>query len=252
MPTDLLLAQTRITEASHNRFAALSGDLNPIHADPAAAKFMEPGALLAYGMDMVLWSLESLATQAQLPTSLARLRARFVKWVYLEEEVTLRASLNAREGWQAFDLLVDEASVATLELFSGERTAPASEAPASSPARRTKPRELTLEQMNNVEGIAAVPDAHEAASLYPQLTHTLTASAIAELATCSYIIGMEAPGLYSMSMRYDLQFTTAAPEATSNGLHFQVVAVDDRFRKAKIAVTGTHIRGTLEAVVRPA
>lgn len=253
MPTASPLAVTCITEQSHARFAALSGDLNPIHADSLAAALMEPGALLAYGMDIVLWAMESLVAERQFPSSAARLRARFVKWVYLQDEVSLCAGQVMREGLQAFELSVKDAPVATLEIFSGERQrSDETDRQTSDPVRRVRPREISLEQMQSIEGVAALADPPEAASMYPVLARTLGASAITELAACSYVIGMEAPGLYSMSMRYDLQLTGTPLDAQSKGLHYKVVAVDDRFRKAKIAVTGTHIQGTLEAFVRPA
>ncbi len=243
------IAKTRITPASHERFAQLSGDLNPIHADPVAASAMEPGAILAYGMDLVLWSLESLAEQHQLPATLARLRARFTKWVYLDDEVTL---LPRAGSTTTFDLVLTESPAATLELFSGDRT-PASPPPTpSEPSpRRRQAREIAMEALQGATGTAPIAPPSQAASSYPALTNTLGQAAIAELAACSYIIGMEAPGLHSMSMRYDISFTNSAPVTESTGLRYQVTAVDPRFRRAKIAITGTHITGVLEAIIRP-
>ena len=75
------LAQRRITEDSHQQFAELSGDLNPLHVDREASKLMPPGQRLAYGMDLLLWSLESLAQKSELPQRLTRIRVRFPKWV---------------------------------------------------------------------------------------------------------------------------------------------------------------------------
>jgi hypothetical protein len=242
------IATTRITQASHQRFAQLSGDLNPIHADPIAAATMEPGAILAYGMDMVLWSLESLAERGQLPVTLYRLRARFNKWVYIEDEIALQPRADSVT---TLDLLANDAPAATLEFFLGERKPASPPSPPATQTRRQQSHNLSMEALEGVNGTAPTASATEAAAIYPALASTLGPATLAELATCSYIIGMEAPGLHSMSMRYDISLTDSALATDSTGLHFHVTSVDPRFRRAKIAINGTHITGTLEAIVRP-
>jgi hypothetical protein len=245
------IASRRIAEEDHERFGAFSGDLNPIHADAVAARSMEPGGLLAYGMDLLLWALEALAGQGRPLRSVARVRARFVRGVYLEDVVELRQAGEPRAALEAFELTVKGISVLRFDLFLGERSAmPRCGAPELTPIRRRVPRDLKLEELAGREGEAALASPAEALLLYPRLAEYFGPHAVAEFAACSYIIGMEAPGLRSMSMRYDLQLTNAVGSGGAGSLHYRVTDVDERFRKATIAVSGTHIWGTLEAFVR--
>ena len=245
------IARRRITEASHRRFAAFSGDLNPLHVDAEAARAMEPGGLLVYGMDLLLWSLETLAETGRLPANTARVRARFLKWVFLDDEVELNSIEGTRASIDRFEVAVNGTAVMTLELFAGERPlcSEARSAPAV-PERQNEPRHTPIEALAGQAGWVLLVSAAEAATLYPALTARFGAAPLCELAGCSYVIGMEAPGLYSMSVRYDFAFCRAAEVAPA--LHYRVTAVDPRFRTVTLAVTGAHISGTLEALVRKA
>ena len=105
-----------------------------------------------------------------------------------------------------------------------------------------------LEHLEGQQGLVPVADTARAAAMFPLLAKQLGAQLVSECATCSYIIGMEAPGLYSMSMKYDLQI--CADPRVSSCMHYGVVAADERFRKIRIAVQGAALTATLEAMVR--
>ncbi len=242
-----IFAKRRITEESHLQFAELSGDLNPLHVDSEAAKSMPPGQRLAYGMDMLLWALEILETHSQLAEQLVRVRVRFTKWVFLEDEVELRQSATPKE--YSFELVVDGEVVAAFTFLSGERKPAASLECANTPLqRRNEPNALLFEQLEGHQGHVPVANSATAAKMFPALAKRFGPEWVSECATCSYIIGMEAPGLYSMSMKYDLEF--CAKPAASTCMYFKVVAADERFRKIRIGVQGAAISATLEAMVR--
>lgn len=240
------LAEFCITPGSHERFGEFSGDLNPLHADQEAARQMEPGGILAYGMDLVLRSLEALLVAGLLPEDFRRFRVRFPKWVLLGDELALYRVEGAVER---YELRRGDVIVALLELFGGEPVAEAG-TQCEAGVRTRLPHDLTMEQMEGRAGVAGVPSEAEVAELYPRLAERLGTAAVGEMATCSYVIGMEAPGLYSMSIRYDLSLYANGAKKSSRGLGFRVTAVDPRFRKVNLAVEGTGIVGTLEAIVR--
>lgn len=242
-----VLAQRRITEDSHQRFAELSGDLNPLHVDREASKLMPPGQRLAYGMDLLLWSLESLAQKGEIPEQLARVRVRFPKWVFIEDVVALRRT--AHPSGNLYELVVNEATVTAFDLQTGARqNAVPFDCPSVPTARRAEPMPRLLEEMEGQQGLVPVADASRAAAMFPLLTKRFGGQWVSECATCSYVIGMEAPGLYSMSLKYDLHFY-AAPRVSAC-MHYKVVAADERFRKIRIAIDGAAICATLEALVR--
>ena len=240
-------AQRRITEDSHQQFAEFSGDLNPLHVDREASKLMPPGQRLAYGMDLLLWSLESLALRSELPEQLARVRVRFPKWVFLEDMVELRKA--AHPSGNSYELVVHGATVAAFDLQTGMRPSAASfDCSSVAATRRIEPMRRLLAELEGQQGLVPVADVARAAAMFPLLAKRFGAQWVSECATCSYVIGMEAPGLYSMSMKYDLQF--CSEPGTSSCMHFEVTAADERFRKIRIAVNGSAINATLEAMVR--
>lgn len=241
------LARRVITEESHQQFATLSGDLNPLHVDREAAKSMPPGQRLAYGMDMLLWALDSLETQHSLPERLARVRVRFTKWVFLEDEIELHPSSGAKAD--SYDLTVRDTTVASFDLLAGDlQSAELPECSHAPAERRQNPNGLLLHELQGHSGAVAVASRTHAAEMFPALADRFGTQWLGECATCSYIIGMEAPGLYSMSMKYDLEFYASPRESAC--MHFKVMAADERFRKIRIAVQGAAIAATLEAMVR--
>ena len=59
------------------KFARLSGDANPMHLDPVAARRTQAGAPVVHGVHALLWALESLATAGKIPPSIVSIFANF-------------------------------------------------------------------------------------------------------------------------------------------------------------------------------
>src|SRR6516164_8643231 len=65
------------------RFATLTGDFNPVHMDPVAARRTQAGAPVVHGVHAFLWMIDSIAARyAELPP-VATLNARFFKVIYV-------------------------------------------------------------------------------------------------------------------------------------------------------------------------
>ena len=56
----------QVDEAAHEAFVALSGDRNPIHVDPIAARRLPFGRRAVHGMHLLLGALEALAVETDL------------------------------------------------------------------------------------------------------------------------------------------------------------------------------------------
>src|SRR6266700_6824354 len=81
------LAQRTFTDADQKRFAAASGDYNPMHTDALQARRTQAGAPVVHGIHLLLWALDSLAAaQPDLPP-LRGFRAQFNKFVFLDDLV---------------------------------------------------------------------------------------------------------------------------------------------------------------------
>ncbi len=56
-------------------FASLSGDVNPMHVDPIAARRTQAGAPAVHGMHMVLWTVDALIAAGCMAGPIATLQS---------------------------------------------------------------------------------------------------------------------------------------------------------------------------------
>ncbi len=77
-----------ITQADIDRFAAVSGDTNPIHIDPVAAAATRFGRTIAHGM--LLYGYMRAALRALIPTGVQRTQQlSFTNPVFAGEEIEI-------------------------------------------------------------------------------------------------------------------------------------------------------------------
>ncbi len=90
-----------VTEADVRAFAELSGDRNPIHLDPGAARaagFEGPIAHGALGLSVATGLANQLALTRGTLIALAGLSWRFRGPIYYGDQVTLRLRVSARRA----------------------------------------------------------------------------------------------------------------------------------------------------------
>jgi NADP-dependent 3-hydroxy acid dehydrogenase YdfG len=142
--------------------------------------------------------------------------------------------------------------VLSAELVFGAGTSTETKGPfVPPPAARPVALDVPFAELDNRSGHAFTAEEKSVHRFFPQLSAAIGAAAVAEIVACSYVAGMEAPGLHSMLSKLDVAIVrAAASDGIRAGLHYHVVYHDERFRKARIAVNGRSITGTLEAFVR--
>src|ERR1700722_19174324 len=79
-----VVASRIVTMAMQEEFCEFSGDRNPTHADPVAARRTPVGEITVHGAHTLLWSLESLASKGLLTSPLTRLRVKYLKPLLLD------------------------------------------------------------------------------------------------------------------------------------------------------------------------
>src|SRR6185436_18938832 len=86
-----LLGEKRFSSEDTMRFAALSGDWNPMHVDPVFARRTQFGRQVVHGTHTLLWGLDQFfaAASAPRPTSL---KVRFAKPAFIGDTVQLRVA----------------------------------------------------------------------------------------------------------------------------------------------------------------
>src|SRR5271154_2240543 len=87
-----MLAERTFTGADQARFAAVSGDRNPMHLDAVRARRTQAGAPVVHGVHLVLWGLDALARAAPAPPPMRRLKAQFKHFAAVGERVAVTAT----------------------------------------------------------------------------------------------------------------------------------------------------------------
>jgi acyl dehydratase/NADP-dependent 3-hydroxy acid dehydrogenase YdfG len=242
-----IVASRAVSQEMQERFANLSGDRNPMHMDPVAARRTQAGEPVVHGVHTLLWSLDSLLASGHVTSRCKRIRVKFLRWVYLGDKTVLRIEKHEESNPRAFDVEVHGLPVLSALIDYSEDSELVADSDGRGLSPLAHPLDLTFAEMTGRHGTAFVCSAAAAREAFPRLTQALGARCVAEIASCSYVVGMEAPGLHSMFSKLDLTLRVG-PART--GLDYEVNYHDERFRKARIGVVGSAIEGTLEVFVR--
>ncbi len=242
-----LVASRCVSEQMQEAFAGLSGDRNPMHMDAVKSRRTQAGQPVVHGVHTLLWSLESLVRGGLMATPIARVKVSFVRWAYVGEETELFVPAEPTENPRTLHVEVNGLSVLTAQVEYGAVQSPQPDGPESSLRPLEHALDLSFAEMDGRKGEAYVSTGASAAAMFPDLSRLLGARCVAEIAACSYVVGMEVPGLHSMFSKLDMSF---GPGSQDGGLRFEVVYHDERFRKVRIGVAGGTLTGTVEAFLR--
>ncbi len=249
MPLNVV-AERDFVGADQERFAAISGDRNPIHMDAIAARRTLAGFPVVHGVHAVLWALDNLFRYLPNLAPVASIQAAFEKMIYVGDRV--QAVLAHRDEQRLrVEVLVEGIRAVRLEVALGDPRSSNDTAASGALLRPTEPLVLTFEQMVSCHGripFFSVLDA--GAQMFPAAAGALGADRVAGLACSSFLVGMVCPGLHSIYRGLTLVATTPS-KADHNSLHFRVVQSDPRFRLVKLAVSGGGWTGSLDAHARP-
>ncbi len=82
-------------------FARLSGDYNPIHLDPVAARRLLFGQPVVHGMHALLWAFDGWLAETNAALRLTNLRVRFRSSIPLNVGVELVSAPQKRDRHSA-------------------------------------------------------------------------------------------------------------------------------------------------------
>lgn len=242
------LGEKRFSGEDQSRFAALSGDHNPMHVDPVFARRTQFGRQVVHGIHTLLWGLDRFFDAAQAPRPSA-LKVRFAKPTFVGDVVRL-AMAEARGDERRFEIIASDVTVATVSLMFGPASVarPILQSPLAT-THSISPRELTLADIDGQAGsisLAAKPIG--VADSFPVATRVLGGATISALLATSRLVGMECPGMHSIFAGLSVDVTQSDDAAQT--LRWRVSRVDPRFRKVDLDISGGGIVGRLETFLR--
>jgi len=229
----------RIFSLEDNRaFAVASGDRNPIHVDPRAARRSPFGAPVVHGVHAVLWALEQ-----GLParTRLVRLKAQFPTPLRVGDDARVEVTTRSPGLWT---LRVSTAGRVTAEIEAeADPVAVVIDMAAWPDALDPEPcRPMSLEALRDDAGALDLARPAAPGALAPEQA--------AFLLGLTRLVGMRAPGLYSLFSAFDIRFSAHARPAPR--LRYGVVKADPRYARLVIAVDSDVAAGEVVAFSRPA
>ena len=222
-----------------------------MHVDALQARRTQAGAPVVHGIHLLLWSLDSLAAvQPDLPP-LRSFRARFNKFVFLDERASVVLIQQGHSGAQ-LNISVENAprSKVTIDFGASVKDCPAWAGVSLEPIPvLPEPMNVDFEQMSGRAGrLWFVMTPEDAAAMFPSATKWLGARRVAALAASTYLVGMVYPGLYSIYR--ELSIETCAQAGTQEFLAFRVTEVDPRFRTVEQEIAGGGLAGIVKCIAR--
>jgi hypothetical protein len=233
-------------------FARLSGDFNPVHMDPVAARRTQAGAVVVHGMHAVLWSLDRLAAAGALRDGVAGMRVQFAKFIPTGTTVQLKLVRNDEKAIRA-ELELDGLTATILNLTPGKAggsDGPALPADLPGIAATERPADLVrledaLDRCGWLETGGPIPAMQ---ARFPHASSAIGAGRVAGLALLSRLVGMVCPGLHSIFAGFTVDFVEKAD--ARDGVGFSVAGTDARFRMIRMNVAGAGLRGSVQAFLR--
>jgi hypothetical protein len=231
------------------RFAELSGDANPIHVDPIAARRLTFGAPIVHGLQLVLWGLEgALDDCSDQELTVQRITVKFKKPVRLNEQVDLKIE---SETPQTMKLRISDRSgiCAIIEIEIALRPTDMVTGIEKCDAAPTHCRALKFEDISQRVGkIPAAMNQDLLSQMYPSIARQLPRNQVAGLLASTLLVGMECPGLHSIFAG----FSFLADNNEANHLSYWVETADERFNLVTMKVSAPGLSGEVSAFVRPA
>ena len=253
MPTDrpVALACRRFSMADQIAFARLSGDVNPIHMDPVAARRSLVGAVVVHGVHTLSWALDALARSPFRPGRITAIDVLFAKPAYLGDEVTL-SLLSQSDDKLKLAATVGDKSVAAITCTIRPESPPpqnALDGDRQPPPPSMEPEDHDLAALLGKTGMVDfAASAGDFAATFPAAATLVGAARLRGMAACSRLVGMTCPGLRSVFSRLTVDCTD---DKSATALSFEATHTNTRYNIVKMKVAGAGLSGRIEAFSPP-
>jgi hypothetical protein len=238
---DVTLAKKRFSLVDQENFSLFSGDFNPIHIDPIAARRSLTGQCIVHGMHCLIWALESLFIKNQL--TVAEVKVRFLKPIFLNEEIF--CNWNAQKS--RISILTECVTLCTIDVTVGN-IIPLNIQPKGTQAQSQYPEEISFNECLNFKNypLNSIEDHILGNKLFPNFCIASGQTILCDLGAASFVVGMKCPGLHSLFLSFNATFN-----AYRNDSSFTYLESDERFRQVRLSFHGKSTDAEIEAFYRP-
>ena len=237
----VLLGSRAFSLSDQLDFARFSGDTNPIHVDPVAARRTIAGECIVHGVHGLMRAIELLSKYTSERVS--EVSADFIKPIFLDEPIDF--------FWDGEACLLELRSGDTLKTRLKVQFG-VSERPSS---QRTNRRpQLSFPENRSFDECAKLPvnefvfagTADDAQKLFPAASAAYGINLLCEIAALSELVGMRVPGLHSLFSSVSIDLFS-----TEGGMpRFEVVHSDARVGLLEILVSGVTLKARIKAFYR--
>lgn len=238
------------TPADIAAFAELSGDWNPLHTDPVAARRTHFGECVVHGVFLLMWALDHFEATATNHRHWAALNARFLRPVTVNAPVQLTTVEDA-DGRGTLTLHSDGRTVMQCDVSWADEAAATSANPSGSLPPKELPETTSLDRLS---GDPREVDLHWSAEhggrLFPALSRHQPAAPLALLLAATRVIGMKIPGEHSVFLQLDLAFEHG--KSKEKCLTYRLSEHRKSTQRVAVEIDGAAGRGRLWALARPA
>jgi acyl dehydratase len=246
-----LAARSFETEDQH-LFADLSGDLNPIHLDPIAARRSQAGGVVVHGIHAALWALDKLVEAGVITGEIVSLKVQFTNFIEIGKQVELVLLSREDKSLRAVLYRGKLTTVSLLVTLGTRNGIIRTERPNNAPtvAAKDQPANFTrLVEMAQLSGWMQIPaPVNKIQRYFPNAASAIGAYRAWAIALLSRLVGMICPGLYSLFAGFTLELVNSSPR--QDGIGFQVTEIDERFRMVRMNVSGAGVDGVVQAFLR--
>lgn len=231
-------------------FAKLSGDYNPMHVDPIAARRLIFGEPVVHGIHSLLWALDIWSRDKPPKVRLASLSAEFRKPILIHREIRCE-SLDESGPSVRLRLMTGERPIAKVEFSWAHGETSCLRNLSTEGPEHTPPRNRSEEDLRAASGTLPLHfPLQAAASLFPHLAACLSSLQIAQLLATSRLVGMECPGLHSLYSALQADFAREGDDSCE--LSYRMDQWDPRFARMLLRIRSGGMNGMVTAFLRPA
>ncbi len=232
-------------------FAQLSGDNNPLHMDPIAARRTQAGVPVVHGLHTLLWCIDQFADRYPDLPPIGNVKIRFDRLLRLGETVKCIVTRVDSSGFRMEADIDGAVGFRLAAVFGGLQDAPASPAQISDAAilRPAQPLDLSFAEMEGRSGrVGFASPPSDVARAFPAAARQWGERRIAALLCTTRLVGMVCPGLHSIFG--GLSFNFCREDEDADAIRFRVTVTDPRFRVVRHEISGGGLTGTVESFAR--